>query len=274
MEECVNNTEAGFFGVYLLYCLNPRYKGRTYIGFTVDPNRRIKQHNGGVQKGGAYKTSGRGPWEMILIIHGFPSDIIALQFEWAWQNPGKSRRLRHISNKKTKEKDVEFRFRVLSEMLSVGPWNRLPLTIRWLKQEYKMEFEKQPPTHMPIAYGPLSKRKPEKSKRRGREELEDINISHYTCVVCSEEIKDTDDCLSCISESCQMKAHLICLATRFLMESEDSSHLIPVEGDCPTCYHTFLWRDLLKHRNGMEQTSDSNANSPHWAEALQSQDDI
>lgn len=71
-----------------------------------------------------------------------------------------------------------------------------------------------------------------------------------------------------------MKAHLICLATRFLMESEDSSHLIPVEGDCPTCYHTFLWRDLLKHCNGMEQTSDSNANSPHWAEALQSQDDI
>ena len=52
------------------------------------------------------------------------------------------------------------------------------------------------------------------------------------------------------------------------MESDDASFLIPVEGDCPVCYHSFLWQDFLKHGNQTEQSSDPNSDSPHWAEAL------
>ena len=74
-ESCESDADAHthskgeFYGCYLLVSKNPRFKGRTYIGYTVDPNRRIKQHNGGCQMGGARRTSGRGPWYVVNVYY-------------------------------------------------------------------------------------------------------------------------------------------------------------------------------------------------------------
>lgn len=159
-----------FYGVYLLVSKspNPKFSGRTYIGYTVDPNRRIKQHNSGQDGGGAKRTSNRGPWVMVMIIHGFPNNLSALRFEWAWQQPKVSRRLKAIPElhkKQRKESNFEYNFRILSEMLRIGPWNRLPLTVRWLVDDFHREFEvgKAPPMHMPICFGRV-KKVPKKGK--------------------------------------------------------------------------------------------------------------
>ncbi|KAJ5176826.1 Structure-specific endonuclease subunit slx1 [Penicillium canariense] len=65
-----------------------------YIGSTPNPIRRLPQHNGDA-KGGAKRTSRDKlrPWEIALVVEGFMSRVGALQFEWAWQHPEKSRHL-------------------------------------------------------------------------------------------------------------------------------------------------------------------------------------
>ncbi|XLR06353.1 hypothetical protein S83_034291 [Arachis hypogaea] len=73
--------EHGFFACYLLASLNPRFKGHTYIGFTVNPRRRIRQHNGEIGCG-AWRTKKKRPWEMVLCIYGFPTNVAALQFKF------------------------------------------------------------------------------------------------------------------------------------------------------------------------------------------------
>lgn len=106
------------------------------------------------------------PFYIVLILNKFMHSIIQtfplhFQFEWAWQHPHSSRRLSHVSRRSRKESSLQFHWRVVSNMLQVAPWNRLPLTARWLKQEYRMDFEPslQPPLHVPITFGPVRAKK-------------------------------------------------------------------------------------------------------------------
>lgn len=81
--------------------------------------------------------------KIILIVHGFPNNILALQFEWTWQHPKESRHLKNIQSlfrRKNLESYFEYNFRILCEMFRIGPWKRLPLVIRWLSPEFVRPF--------------------------------------------------------------------------------------------------------------------------------------
>jgi hypothetical protein len=54
-----------FFGCYLLTSRNEAYRRHTYIGFTVNPSRRIRQHNGELVQG-AKRTRTKRPWCPLL----------------------------------------------------------------------------------------------------------------------------------------------------------------------------------------------------------------
>jgi structure-specific endonuclease subunit SLX1 len=70
--------------VYLLVSTS----GSTYVGATIDLERRLRQHNKEI-KGGAsatgIKVSKGETWVRAIHVSGFPDWTAALQFEWRWK---------------------------------------------------------------------------------------------------------------------------------------------------------------------------------------------
>jgi predicted GIY-YIG superfamily endonuclease len=87
----------------------------TYNGFTVNLNRRIRQHNG-IIKGGAKATKNKGPWSFYAIITGFETKNEALSCEW---------RIKHPTNTKFRPKKycgINGRINSLNMVLNLDNW--------------------------------------------------------------------------------------------------------------------------------------------------------
>ncbi|KAK7301613.1 hypothetical protein RJT34_12481 [Clitoria ternatea] len=146
----------GFFACYLLASLNPRYKGHTYIGFTVNPRRRIRQHNGEIGCG-AWRTKKRRPWEMVLCIYGFPTNVAALQFEWAWQHPVESLAVRKAAASFKSLSGIANKIKLAYTMLTLPSWQSMDISVNFFSTKYMIHCAGCPslPDHMTVEIGSM-----------------------------------------------------------------------------------------------------------------------
>ncbi|TYJ03025.1 hypothetical protein E1A91_A13G270500v1 [Gossypium mustelinum] len=146
----------GFFACYLLTSLSPRHKGHTYIGFTVNPLRRIRQHNGEIGSG-AWRTKSRRPWEMVVCIYGFPTNVSALQFEWAWQHPQESVAVRQAAATFKSFSGVTNKIKLAYTMLTLPAWKSLNITVNYFSTKYTNHSASCPslPEQMKVKVSPM-----------------------------------------------------------------------------------------------------------------------
>lgn len=102
---------------------------RTYIGATVDPDRRLQQHNG-QKAGGAKATHGR-QWRRVALVSHFPDSTAALQFEWAWKFRSR-RRGRGLQARLAGLQDVLQSPQATSKARPFAEWELPPLV--WLEE--------------------------------------------------------------------------------------------------------------------------------------------
>ena len=123
---------------YLLKNNYEPHKNRTYNGYTVDPKRRIRQHNQEIKGGAKYtKKWGNKNWEIYVLIKGFPDNKNALQCEWKIKHPApKKRRPKRYNSPKG-------RVIGLNEVLKLDKWTNKSCCMNkdinleiWIVREY------------------------------------------------------------------------------------------------------------------------------------------
>ena len=246
-------TTSSFSGCYILRSRNPAYKTSCYIGFTVNPPRRIKQHNGDLV-GGAFKTHVKRPWDMTLVVWGFPTKNLALKFEWIWQHPEQSGVMKHVNwdelfKKHGGRKNYYANLQVLKEMILANLWSRLSLKICVQCQDVYDRLKEPPylPDYVKVYMGSIN-------------DLP-INGTMYpppgdegkkSCILCADKEFNEENHPKnwVICPNCGAFLHLKCMALRMISETPAAgTALIPVKGTCPSCKEELNWRDLVEIRN-------------------------
>ncbi|KAG1697471.1 hypothetical protein DVH05_016343 [Phytophthora capsici] len=240
----------GLYACYLLTPVQPPQRFKcTYIGFTMTPTRRIRQHNGAIT-GGAKRTEKYRPWEMVAVIHGFPSKFRALQFEWVWQHPTKSKITKtplgflRGSRGLGAPRSVKRKLVEMLEMVNLEPFKQLQLSVTFTSDEMHNIGRE-----LGVRY---SSAKCETRALESFATLEnDVASTASKCFICEyelypEEEGEAEEAVGCYHGGCGMCCHSTCLLDHFRTMRDDKEEDNRT-GECPNCQRALEWRLLTQH---------------------------
>ncbi|KAI8055049.1 hypothetical protein BDF22DRAFT_675089 [Syncephalis plumigaleata] len=226
-----------FYACYLLHSLQASYYQHAYVGSTNDPIRRLRQHNGELTQG-ARKTTKKRPWAIAAL------SLAALQFEWAWQNPEKSRQLAALRNiprqqasGNTRRKPSSARvitryvagaYAVLDDMLAQPAWCNWSLSV-WLNPSFSSSSEA---LHLVAIddYHLLPVCMAQQQQLYDR-----LLLQTTPCYICKKTIEYTNpmDWICCEYQRSQASLTL-------------SLSLLPKQCTCCKCQHIMPWIDMIR----------------------------
>ena len=195
---------------------------------------------------------------MVLTVYGFPSKVMALRFEWCWQNPKESLLSRNVVSLLKglgKATEIPCKIRVLYELLNLPPFSRLALNVHWLTQSYHRHLVgcPPPPKQMTVNCGTF-------------DQLYLYSLDSWlqpraqqppaVCELCAEEAGE--EALSCGMEGCLMRGHVLCLANFMLLR--EPQEILPTHAPCPSCGERLVWGKMVMEAQKIKRRKLEDAN--------------
>lgn len=229
-----------FYCVYLLQSLKTK---SFYIGSTPNPPRRLRQHNGLI-KLGAFRTKleKKRPWEMVLLVHGFPSKVTALQFEHALQHPQCSR---HFSEQTSTGRSQHFHLGNVRVLVNCQYFARMDLEVDLFNNDTEKVWRENKYRIQGLVDASQRFKDVEHCLKvcLDRNTIAEKLIRNDICFVCENKSLQAVFCPRCGECFCET-----CLAKEFLAEENQNAlveKLLPYKADCPQCSQAVTWKQVV-----------------------------